>query len=76
MSTHEHTEHLCLCVFVSRNPPVSETVWTGLLQDLLEMQQNVYTCLKLETCHQVLHTCKTAKETAQSNQIFLLKNVD
>ncbi|XP_045917344.1 neuroblastoma-amplified sequence-like [Micropterus dolomieu] len=43
-----------LCRHTGRkNPPVSETVWTGLLQDLLEMQQNVYTCLKLETCHQV-----------------------
>lgn len=43
-----------MCVsFVFRNPPVSETVWRGLLQDLLDMQQNVYTCLKSETCHQV-----------------------
>lgn len=53
--SHEHTEHLCVCVCVSRKPPVSETVWRGLLQDLLDMQQNVYTCLKPETCHQVLH---------------------
>ncbi|KAK7906904.1 hypothetical protein WMY93_015516 [Mugilogobius chulae] len=36
-----------------KTPPVSETVWRGLLQDLLDMQQNVYTCLKPETCHQV-----------------------
>uniref|UniRef100_A0A8C1T569 NBAS subunit of NRZ tethering complex n=1 Tax=Cyprinus carpio TaxID=7962 RepID=A0A8C1T569_CYPCA len=36
-----------------KNPPVSETVWRGLLQDLLDMQQNVYTCLEPETCHQV-----------------------
>lgn len=36
-----------------RNPPVSETVWRGLLQDLLDMRQNVYTCLKAQTCHQV-----------------------
>ncbi|RXN16918.1 neuroblastoma-amplified sequence [Labeo rohita] len=36
-----------------RNPPVSETVWRSLLQDLLDMQQNVYTCLEPETCHQV-----------------------
>ncbi len=46
---------LNIYVCVSRNPPVSETVWRGLLQDLLDMQQNVYTCLKPETCHQVLH---------------------
>ncbi|XP_037607505.1 neuroblastoma-amplified sequence [Sebastes umbrosus] len=43
-----------LCRHTGRkNPPVSETVWRGLLQDLLDMQQNVYTCLKPETCHQV-----------------------
>ncbi|XP_051954373.1 NBAS subunit of NRZ tethering complex [Xyrauchen texanus] len=36
-----------------KNPPVSETVWRGLLQDLLDMQQNVYTCLEPETCLQV-----------------------
>uniref|UniRef100_A0A672QJE5 Neuroblastoma-amplified sequence n=1 Tax=Sinocyclocheilus grahami TaxID=75366 RepID=A0A672QJE5_SINGR len=36
-----------------KNPPVSETVWRSLLQDLLDMQQNVYTCLETETCHQV-----------------------
>lgn len=34
---------------------MSETAWRGLLQDLLDMQQNVYTCLKPETCHQVRH---------------------
>ncbi|TKS76461.1 Neuroblastoma-amplified sequence [Collichthys lucidus] len=43
-----------LCRHTGRkNPPVSETVWRGLLQDLLDMQQNVYTCLKPEICHQV-----------------------
>ncbi|KAF0023340.1 hypothetical protein F2P81_023970 [Scophthalmus maximus] len=43
-----------LCRHTGRkNPPVSETVWRGLLQDLLDMQQNVYACLKPETCHQV-----------------------
>ncbi|XP_035535019.1 neuroblastoma-amplified sequence [Morone saxatilis] len=43
-----------LCRHTGRkNPPVSETVWRGLMQDLLDMQQNVYTCLKPETCHQV-----------------------
>ncbi|XP_041814881.1 neuroblastoma-amplified sequence [Chelmon rostratus] len=43
-----------LCRHTGRkNPPVSETVWRGLLQDLLDMQQNVYTCLKPETCHQI-----------------------
>ncbi|KAM3602383.1 uncharacterized protein V6R79_003119 [Siganus canaliculatus] len=43
-----------LCRHTGRkNPPVSETVWRGLLQDLLDMQQNVYTCLEPKTCHQV-----------------------
>lgn len=43
-----------LCRHTGRKkPPVSETVWRGLLQDLLDMQQNVYACLKPETCHQV-----------------------
>ncbi|XP_070705315.1 NBAS subunit of NRZ tethering complex [Pempheris klunzingeri] len=43
-----------LCRHTGRkNPPVSETVWRGLLKDLLDMQQNVYTCLKPEICHQV-----------------------
>ncbi|KAJ8397645.1 hypothetical protein AAFF_G00436440, partial [Aldrovandia affinis] len=36
-----------------KNPPVSENLWKGLLQDLLDMQQNVYTCLKPDTCHQI-----------------------
>lgn len=44
-----------------RNPAVNETVWRGLLQDLLDMQQNVYTCLKDETCHQVRKTRGKAK---------------
>uniref|UniRef100_A0A669DGJ2 NBAS subunit of NRZ tethering complex n=1 Tax=Oreochromis niloticus TaxID=8128 RepID=A0A669DGJ2_ORENI len=43
-----------LCRHTGRkNPPVSENMWKVLLQDLLDMQQNVYTCLKPETCHQV-----------------------
>nr|XP_061784995.1 NBAS subunit of NRZ tethering complex-like isoform X2 [Nerophis lumbriciformis] len=43
-----------LCRHTGRkNPPVGETVWRGLLQDLLDMQQNVYVCLKAETCHQI-----------------------
>ncbi|KAM6906602.1 NBAS subunit of NRZ tethering complex isoform 2-T2 [Lycodopsis pacificus] len=43
-----------LCRHTGRKvPPVSETVWRGLMQDLLDMQQNVYTCLRKETCHQV-----------------------
>uniref|UniRef100_A0A3Q3DDB3 NBAS subunit of NRZ tethering complex n=1 Tax=Hippocampus comes TaxID=109280 RepID=A0A3Q3DDB3_HIPCM len=34
-------------------PAVGESMWRGLLQDLLDMQQNVYTCLKAHTCHQI-----------------------
>lgn len=47
---------LCFLKIIIRNPPVSESVWRDLLQDLLDMQQNVYTCLQPATCHQVLHT--------------------
>ncbi|KTG44370.1 hypothetical protein cypCar_00000864 [Cyprinus carpio] len=36
-----------------KNPPVRERVWRSLLQDLLHMLQNVYTCPEPETCHQV-----------------------
>uniref|UniRef100_A0A8C2EEM5 NBAS subunit of NRZ tethering complex n=1 Tax=Cyprinus carpio TaxID=7962 RepID=A0A8C2EEM5_CYPCA len=36
-----------------KNPPVRERVWRSLLQDLLDMLQNVYTCPEPETCHQV-----------------------
>uniref|UniRef100_A0A673GLC1 NBAS subunit of NRZ tethering complex n=1 Tax=Sinocyclocheilus rhinocerous TaxID=307959 RepID=A0A673GLC1_9TELE len=46
------TALVCTCLTVCcllRNPPVSESVWRSLLQDLLDMQQNVYTCLELET---------------------------
>ncbi|XP_056150441.1 LOW QUALITY PROTEIN: NBAS subunit of NRZ tethering complex [Lampris incognitus] len=43
-----------LCRHTGRkNPAVSEIVWRSLLQDLLDMQQNVYTCLKPDACHQV-----------------------
>ncbi|KAM9782609.1 NBAS subunit of NRZ tethering complex [Neosynchiropus ocellatus] len=43
-----------LCRHTGRkNPPVSETLWRSLLQDLLDIQQNVYTCLKPEKCHQI-----------------------
>ncbi|KAJ8008712.1 hypothetical protein DPEC_G00081260 [Dallia pectoralis] len=36
-----------------RTPPVSESVWEGLLQDLLDMQKNVYTSLQPDTCYQI-----------------------
>lgn len=49
-----HQLMIKLCRHTGRKtPPVTEAVWRGLLQDLLDMQQNVYTCLKPETCHQV-----------------------
>ncbi|XP_054617752.1 NBAS subunit of NRZ tethering complex isoform X3 [Dunckerocampus dactyliophorus] len=49
-----HQLMIKLCRHTGRkNPPVGETVWRGLLQDLLDMQQNVYRCLKVETCHQI-----------------------
>ncbi|XP_074847388.1 NBAS subunit of NRZ tethering complex isoform X2 [Carettochelys insculpta] len=36
-----------------KQPHVSEMHWKGLLQDMLAMQQNVYACLKPETCYEI-----------------------
>ncbi|XP_046872419.1 neuroblastoma-amplified sequence isoform X2 [Hypomesus transpacificus] len=53
-SEEAHPLMVKLCRHTGRkNPPVSETQWRDLLKDLLDMQQNVYTCLQPETCHQV-----------------------
>lgn len=30
--------------------------WKGLLQDMLDMQQKVYTCLQPDTCYEVIYT--------------------
>ncbi|XP_078503905.1 NBAS subunit of NRZ tethering complex isoform X2 [Lissotriton helveticus] len=36
-----------------KQPPVSESHWKGLLQDMLDMQQNVYKCLNRDTCYEI-----------------------
>ncbi|XP_075454502.1 NBAS subunit of NRZ tethering complex isoform X2 [Ascaphus truei] len=36
-----------------KQPPVSESHWKGLLQDMLEMQQNVYKCLDADACYEI-----------------------
>ncbi|XP_036290535.1 neuroblastoma-amplified sequence isoform X3 [Pipistrellus kuhlii] len=36
-----------------KQPPVSESHWRMLLQDMLAMQQNVYTCLEPEACYEI-----------------------
>ncbi|KAF7483194.1 Hypothetical predicted protein [Marmota monax] len=36
-----------------KQPPVSESHWRTLLQDMLTMQQNVYTCLDPDACYEV-----------------------
>ncbi|XP_066532404.1 NBAS subunit of NRZ tethering complex [Hoplias malabaricus] len=36
-----------------KKPPVAENVWKDLLQDLLDMQKNVYTCLDPASCHRI-----------------------
>ncbi|KAF7469627.1 Hypothetical predicted protein [Marmota monax] len=36
-----------------RQPPVSESHWRTLLQDMLTMQQNVYTCLDPDACYEI-----------------------
>lgn len=38
---------------VCREPSVSETQWKELLQDILDMQRKVYTCLHSDTCYEV-----------------------
>ncbi|XP_058438479.1 NBAS subunit of NRZ tethering complex [Marmota monax] len=35
-----------------KQPPVSESHWRTLLQDMLTMQQNVYTCLDPDACYE------------------------
>ncbi|XP_014586788.2 NBAS subunit of NRZ tethering complex [Equus caballus] len=36
-----------------KQPPVSESHWRMLLQDMLTMQQNVYTCLGADACYEI-----------------------
>ncbi|KAJ6653763.1 hypothetical protein lerEdw1_008735 [Lerista edwardsae] len=36
-----------------KQPPVNEAHWMGLLQDMLEMRQNIYTCLSSDTCYEI-----------------------
>ncbi|XP_066242241.1 NBAS subunit of NRZ tethering complex [Saccopteryx leptura] len=36
-----------------KQPPVSESHWRMLLQDMLTMQQNVYTCLEPDACYEI-----------------------
>uniref|UniRef100_U3FS09 Neuroblastoma-amplified sequence n=1 Tax=Callithrix jacchus TaxID=9483 RepID=U3FS09_CALJA len=36
-----------------KQPPVSESHWRTLLQDMLTMQQNVYTCLDADACYEI-----------------------
>ncbi|KAB0380519.1 hypothetical protein FD755_008303 [Muntiacus reevesi] len=36
-----------------KQPPVSESHWRALLQDMLTMQQNVYTCLDSDACYEI-----------------------
>ncbi|NXJ11056.1 NBAS protein, partial [Odontophorus gujanensis] len=36
-----------------KQPSVSEMQWKELLQDMLDMQQKVYTCLQSDTCYEI-----------------------
>ncbi|XP_048209358.1 NBAS subunit of NRZ tethering complex [Perognathus longimembris pacificus] len=36
-----------------KQPPVSESHWRTLLQDMLTMQENVYTCLDSDACYEI-----------------------
>ncbi|KAK2092028.1 hypothetical protein P7K49_028556 [Saguinus oedipus] len=40
-------------MFRDQQPPVSESHWRTLLQDMLTMQQNVYTCLDADACYEI-----------------------
>ncbi|XP_063771451.1 NBAS subunit of NRZ tethering complex isoform X2 [Pseudophryne corroboree] len=51
-----------------KQPPVSESHWKGLLQDVLEMQQNVYTCLSVDNCYEIFAEsllCSSRQEIIQ-----------
>ena len=47
-----------LLSWFSRQPPVSESHWRMLLQDMLTMQQNIYTCLESDDCYEVVYAHK------------------
>nr|XP_056712438.1 NBAS subunit of NRZ tethering complex [Euleptes europaea] len=36
-----------------KQPPVNESYWMGLLQDMLDMQRNIYTCLERDACYEI-----------------------
>ncbi|XP_023558187.1 neuroblastoma-amplified sequence isoform X2 [Octodon degus] len=36
-----------------KQPPVGESHWRALLQDMLSMQRNVYSCLDADTCYEI-----------------------
>ncbi|XP_069829255.1 NBAS subunit of NRZ tethering complex isoform X2 [Dendropsophus ebraccatus] len=36
-----------------KQPPVSESHWKGLLQDILDMQHSVYKCLSTDVCYEI-----------------------
>jgi hypothetical protein len=41
-----------------RQPSVGESHWRMLLQDMLTMQQHVYTCLDSSACYEVTQAIK------------------
>lgn len=47
---------LMLLLSLPRQPPVGESHWRMLLQDMLTMQQQVYTCLTSNACYEVTAT--------------------
>ncbi|KAJ7341060.1 hypothetical protein JRQ81_004751, partial [Phrynocephalus forsythii] len=52
-----------------KQPPVNEAHWMGLLQDMLEMQQNVYTCLEPDACYEIFTEsllCSSRQENIRS----------
>uniref|UniRef100_A0A2K6G0Z5 NBAS subunit of NRZ tethering complex n=1 Tax=Propithecus coquereli TaxID=379532 RepID=A0A2K6G0Z5_PROCO len=55
-----------------KQPPVSESHWRTLLQDMLTMQQNVYTCLDSDACYESL-ICFSSVVRLCSDRISLIK---
>ncbi|XP_028914479.1 neuroblastoma-amplified sequence isoform X2 [Ornithorhynchus anatinus] len=65
-----------------KQPPVSESHWKGLLQDMLAMQKNVYGCLDPDACYEIFTEsllCSSRLENIQlagQMMLFSARSVD
>uniref|UniRef100_A0A8C6AAF1 NBAS subunit of NRZ tethering complex n=1 Tax=Marmota marmota marmota TaxID=9994 RepID=A0A8C6AAF1_MARMA len=77
----ERNDQLSLCYDILEclpqrgygQPPVSESHWRTLLQDMLTMQQNVYTCLDPDACYKCCLQLITDKPTAIQEELDLIR---